>query len=578
MSFSVKAIKDIRIFPTARAIKRLQNAGHELVVGNKPLNVRGRLGAGSHLSEIIRHIGTPETISQLPLKNSTIILDGLSVENSLSQLTMGSNLRITAKWLVEGMKVPDGAKALNKVLEDAGISQREVQDILAEELKSKLSNLAKKTWRLSGSRFDYRRQMAAKIVKNAVSDFIELANLSERGDEKFVDFIMNILLRASLAHDQDTPVHLGVVTLYSAEIAVKLKEMGLDIDVKDIQRLKTAALLHDIGKMAIPNNLMTKGDLSKKETKIIQEHLPVTVYLLEDIKWLKNVVPIIQHHHDKKGCYPKWVCEGELKPSFQILAEILEVADVLDGMTSPRKYKKKERIFKKEAALNELRGKDKDRKFIYNQKAVDALEKVLLEGSKCIYNVKNNFSPHEIWLVFYGIEHLIKKSVLPHEEIEEEDLMDFDSYMMYLRPLLWFISGRSLEHKNAPDFINAVVNEVDDKIMREGLSGEFIKILKLKDSHLAPLYITLYRALKVDEKKASQTFSKLVKIYYSRLSDPDEILNIIDSFQLIGSRYTFDFFEWISKLLFEKDTSNVPVLGEGAFIDNVDKIHNYIFK
>jgi putative nucleotidyltransferase with HDIG domain len=241
----------------------------------------------------------------LPLKNSTIILDGLSVENSLSQLTMGSNLRITAKWLVEGMKVPDGAKALNKVLENAGISQREVQDILAEELKSKLSNLAKKTWRLSGSRFDYRRQMAAKIVKNAVSDFIELANLSERGDEKFVDFIMNILLRASLAHDQDTPVHLGVVTLYSAEIAVKLKEMGLDIDVKDIQRLKTAALLHDIGKMAIPNNLMTKGDLSKKETKIIQEHLPVTVYLLEDIKWLKNVVPIIQHHHDKKGCYPK---------------------------------------------------------------------------------------------------------------------------------------------------------------------------------------------------------------------------------------------------------------------------------
>lgn len=578
MSLNLNIVKNIRVFPTARAIKRLNEAGYSLYLGNKPLNVRGRIGAGEHISKVIRTIGTPEIIKQFPFKYSAIILDGLSEENlSKKLLREKTNFLLTTKWLVEEIKETGSTRNLSEILKSAKISQREMGDMLAKELLLKMQDLALKTGRLSRSKIVYRRRKAERIIQNAAKDFIELANLSEREDEKFVNFLMNILIGTSFKHFPDTLVHEGVVAFYSATVGAEL-----NLSFEKIQRLKTAGLLHDTGKIGVPSRLMSKKHLSPREINILYEHLPIGVHLFRSINLFKNVWPIIQHHHDRNKNYPAEMSKGKKGLS----EEILETVDSFDGKTSPRQHKtgapfiqkiKKEKrvikIFSKEEALELLEKKN------HNPDVLKALRRVLERGDWYIYNLKKYFRKEELRLVWFGIEHLIKKSILPYGEREEEDPLDVDSYLRYYRPLLWLISERVLEYKNATDFIEGMKNEIHEGIKNNNLKKQFSDIEeKFKDSFLGPIYIVLYRAFKVDEKKDSQIFSKLIEIFYSCLSDPDEILSIVDSFQLAGRYYTEEFFEWSAKILFEEDASNVPVLGENAFIATVNGIYKYIFK
>jgi putative nucleotidyltransferase with HDIG domain len=107
----------------------------------------------------------------------------------------------------------------------------------------------------------------------------------------------------------------------------------------EIEDLVVAALLHDIGKLAVPDAILHKpGPLTAEEFDLITEHPVAGAAMLRPAGFLNRVVPLVLHHHewyDGTG-YPHGV-KGERIP---LGARILQVADCIDAMMTPRSYKR----------------------------------------------------------------------------------------------------------------------------------------------------------------------------------------------------------------------------------------------
>lgn len=136
------------------------------------------------------------------------------------------------------------------------------------------------------------------------------------------------------ARDPYTAGHSERVARLSLDIG---KELGLNKDKLDT--LEIAALLHDIGKIGISDDILHKtGRLNEYEYEKIKEHPSIGVNILKDIDFLKNAVPFILHHHERfDGCgYPLGI-KGYETP---LEARIIAVADAYDAMVSDRPYRK----------------------------------------------------------------------------------------------------------------------------------------------------------------------------------------------------------------------------------------------
>ncbi len=105
-----------------------------------------------------------------------------------------------------------------------------------------------------------------------------------------------------------------------------------------IDRLGLAGLLHDIGRLGIPESILAKpGPVTIEEFRIIRAHPELSVSFLKDVDYLSDVFPAIRHHHEHYdgGGYPDGL-EGEDIP---LGARLLAVADAFDAMTSPRPFR-----------------------------------------------------------------------------------------------------------------------------------------------------------------------------------------------------------------------------------------------
>jgi len=145
-----------------------------------------------------------------------------------------------------------------------------------------------------------------------------------------------LLIAFSIAIDAKSPWtkgHSERVTNYALAIA---KEMG--VDGKDIDILKTAGLLHDIGKIGTYDVILDKPSrLTDDEFSIVKTHPVKGEEILKPIKGLRKVLPIVRSHHERfdgKG-YP----DGLKADEIPLLARILFVADSFDSMTSDRPYR-----------------------------------------------------------------------------------------------------------------------------------------------------------------------------------------------------------------------------------------------
>lgn len=153
------------------------------------------------------------------------------------------------------------------------------------------------------------------------------------------------LAAAIEARDPHTSGHSEQVTRY----AVRLAEVA-ELDAERIERLRYGAILHDIGKIGIRDYILLKpSSLHDDEFATMQQHPQIGAAILREIKTLRDVIPIIEHHHERvdgQG-YPFGKCGAELSEEARIVA----IADAYDAMTSDRAYRK---ALKPEEAIGHL--------------------------------------------------------------------------------------------------------------------------------------------------------------------------------------------------------------------------------
>lgn len=136
------------------------------------------------------------------------------------------------------------------------------------------------------------------------------------------------------AKDQTTHDHLQRVRVYAVEVAKELQ-----ISAPELEALQAAALLHDIGKLAVPEHIVSKpGRLTPEEFEKMKIHPLVGAEILERVRFPYPVVPIVRAHHEKwDGTgYPLGL-KGEEIP---IGARILSAVDFVDALASDRQYRR----------------------------------------------------------------------------------------------------------------------------------------------------------------------------------------------------------------------------------------------
>ncbi len=229
--------------------------------------------------------------------------------------------------------VPDGLDALPRVYAQA--------QAYAEELR-----------RLYLERRATEAELASKVQELERSHEQLLAYASDLG-------ALNGLLRATYRQtlealgravdrrDGMTGGHCVRVAEYSRILGLRL----LGSRPQELQVLEYGALLHDIGKIAVPDAILCKdGPLTDEEWAIMREHPSLGHEILYGIAFLTDALPIVLYHHERfdgKG-YP----EGLAGDAIPIGARIFSAADAFDAMTADRHYR---RALSLDEAMSELR-------------------------------------------------------------------------------------------------------------------------------------------------------------------------------------------------------------------------------
>lgn len=141
------------------------------------------------------------------------------------------------------------------------------------------------------------------------------------------------LIAAIDARDHDTFNHSRHVALLARQIAREC-----DIPVLEIEQIELAALLHDIGKIGIPDQILRKpAELSSAENEKVRDHPTIGAQILAGNASLAPILPLVRHHHERwDGTgYPDGLAGGEIP----IGAAVLAVADALDTMATNRPYR-----------------------------------------------------------------------------------------------------------------------------------------------------------------------------------------------------------------------------------------------
>jgi len=172
------------------------------------------------------------------------------------------------------------------------------------------------------------------------------------------------------AKDAYTKGHSERVAELSAQIARKM-----NYSESEIEKIKYAGYLHDVGKVSLESNILNKkGELSKKEYEIVKEHPEVGANIVKNVKYLEEVADYVKYHHERLdgSGYPEGL-EGEEIPEG---ARILAVADVYDALTSNRPYRN---AWNRNKALNLI---EEDAGKCLDEDIVDKLFELLKERKK----------------------------------------------------------------------------------------------------------------------------------------------------------------------------------------------------
>ncbi|HJL17879.1 MAG TPA: response regulator [Sandaracinaceae bacterium LLY-WYZ-13_1] len=194
-----------------------------------------------------------------------------------------------------------------------------------------------------GKKFDEGQRKMLRMVANRAAAAIENAKLYEDLKATFQQTIKG-LASAIDKMDRYTAGHSERVAAYAQILAIKL-----GLDEEQVEIVRQAALMHDIGKIGCVMNLNKPGKLSQEEYEIFKKHPGYGRDILEPITFLHPLIPGVHLHHERwdgRG-YPLGMKAQEIP----LIARIISVADTYDAMTSDRAYRK---ALPHEVAVNEI--------------------------------------------------------------------------------------------------------------------------------------------------------------------------------------------------------------------------------
>ncbi|MFH1729307.1 MAG: HD domain-containing phosphohydrolase [Pseudomonadota bacterium] len=204
-----------------------------------------------------------------------------------------------------------------------------------------------------------------------IHNFFKITRLEQdliKANKNLHKTYMNTIYGLGIAVEMNDPTTNGHCKRVS-ELAEKIGQ-NLGLKGKELEFLKIAAILHDLGKVAIPSEILNKkGSLTKIEFEIIKTHTVMGAQILESMKFSPKIVKGVLHHHemhDGSG-YPK----GLSKNKIPLFAKIISVVDAYDAITTKRPYKKARSKINAYKEINKLSGK------LYDPIVVDAFNEVI---------------------------------------------------------------------------------------------------------------------------------------------------------------------------------------------------------
>jgi putative nucleotidyltransferase with HDIG domain len=206
------------------------------------------------------------------------------------------------------------------------------------------------------------------LMASDIEEYIE--KLKEAAEQNRELFLGSIRMLAAAIDEKDpyTRGHSGRVAKYSTVIAQEMK-----MSAEDLDKLKIAALLHDVGKIGVDDRVLKKpGSLTPEEFEVMKSHTTKGANIMRPVSQLKDMLPGIELHHehmDGRG-YPY----GLTGPQIPTMARIIAVADTLDAMTTNRPYQSAMEL---DYALDRVKALAGSK---FDQAVVNALEAAVTSG------------------------------------------------------------------------------------------------------------------------------------------------------------------------------------------------------
>jgi putative nucleotidyltransferase with HDIG domain len=311
----------------------------------------------------------------------------LRIASNLNQVSV-PDIRVPAGQGIIGHVVSSGETVL---VGDAGADERhygdadktsgmETKSILAVPLRTPTIQLGRERGatkpkiiggveainKLEGNFNEEDAQVLETLAEQAATVLL-LAQLYADANELFLDTIKAI----AAAIDAKDPYTRGHSQRVSDFSTVTAQKMGLPTEI--VHHIRVGALLHDVGKIGIPDMILGKpARLTDEEYDVMKKHPTIGANIMKEVRMLHRELPALAEHHERiDGTgYPVGLSGEEISLAGRIVA----VADVFDALTSERPYKK---AFSAEETLDIL---NKDRDSHFDSQVVDAFINAYLDG------------------------------------------------------------------------------------------------------------------------------------------------------------------------------------------------------
>ena len=387
----------VSLEPVVKQLEETQRkAGLEAYVVNKS----GRLVAHSDPTQAVGR-----DLSEVPIVQRFLTAPAQAIVTSAFELGEGEDL--------EGMlgtHAPIGAMAwgviVQKKLSEAYSAVAEMRSatlrlgflavflslivgfFAAKAITSPIDNLARTARSIAQRDFTQRADVRDRTEIGELAETFDLmagdiqhyiADLEDASNKNRQLFLESLSMIAAAvdAKDPYTKGHSGRVSQFSGLIAQQL-----NLDEEEVDKIRIAALLHDVGKIGVEDRVLKKpGLLTDEEFGLMKRHTVIGYEIVRQVKQLGEMLPGIRWHHEALNGtgYP----DGKKENEIPLMPRIIAVADTLDAITTERPYQAA-RDFP--SALEILR---KHRTKKYDGRVVDALAAVYEEGKLSSYETRS---------------------------------------------------------------------------------------------------------------------------------------------------------------------------------------------